>query len=220
MAVPPTIEIASIGIQDSLFLMLLALVVFGPRRLPEIGRQIGKLMYEFRKVSNEFKYQMEEELRASEEAERQRKLQAELSNPSATSQATLGVPPQPAAETGPAPDAVSIDSPVAGLPFAAEGAAASEAVPAVTGEVRGEPRRFPPAFQPPVSGEVVAAQRPFRGFVPETAESVTESGSEAHPAVETPVAVQDEGRIGSEVQPGVESDLLSRAASGSEASHV
>src|SRR6202166_2562049 len=73
--VPLTIQVASIGIPDTLFLMLLALVVFGPRRLPEIGRQIGKLMYEFRKVSNDFKFQMEEELRASEEADRQRKLQ-------------------------------------------------------------------------------------------------------------------------------------------------
>ena len=48
---------------DSLILMVLALVVFGPRRLPQIGRQIGKLMYEFRKASNDFKFQMEEELR-------------------------------------------------------------------------------------------------------------------------------------------------------------
>ena len=48
-----------------------------PRRLPEIGRQIGKLMYEFRKASNEFKYQMEEEMRKSEDAERRTKLDAE-----------------------------------------------------------------------------------------------------------------------------------------------
>jgi len=55
---------------DSIFLMLLALVVFGPRRLPQIGRQIGKLMYEFRKASNDFKFQMEEELRNAEDADR------------------------------------------------------------------------------------------------------------------------------------------------------
>ncbi len=58
---------------DSLILMVMALVVFGPRRLPQIGRQIGKLMYEFRKASNDFKFQMEEELRLSEEAERRKK---------------------------------------------------------------------------------------------------------------------------------------------------
>ncbi|HTW80491.1 MAG TPA: twin-arginine translocase TatA/TatE family subunit [Terracidiphilus sp.] len=77
MAIPPTIEIATLGMSDSLFLMLLALVVFGPRRLPQIGRQIGKLMYEFRKASNDFKFQMEEELRNSEEAERRKKEEAE-----------------------------------------------------------------------------------------------------------------------------------------------
>lgn len=68
------IQAASIGIPDTFFILILALVVFGPRRLPEIGRQIGKLMYEFRKATNEFKYQMEEELRKSEEAEKRQKL--------------------------------------------------------------------------------------------------------------------------------------------------
>src|SRR5277367_6545488 len=97
MGVPPKIQVASIGIPDTMLLMLLALVVFGPRRLPEIGRQIGKLMYEFRKVSNEFKYQMEEELRASEETERQKKLEAAM----AAKPATLDIPPQPVSEAAP-----------------------------------------------------------------------------------------------------------------------
>jgi len=76
MEAPATVLAASIGVPDTLLLMLLALVVFGPRRLPEIGRQIGKLMYEFRKISNEFKLQMEEELRANQELELQRKQDA------------------------------------------------------------------------------------------------------------------------------------------------
>jgi sec-independent protein translocase protein TatB len=63
---------------DSLILMVLALVVFGPRRLPEIGRKMGKLMYEFRKASNDFKFQMEEELRSAEEADRRKKEEAQL----------------------------------------------------------------------------------------------------------------------------------------------
>ncbi len=62
---------------DSLILMVMALVVFGPRRLPQIGRQIGKLMYEFRKASNDFKFQMEEELRNAEEADRRKKEEEE-----------------------------------------------------------------------------------------------------------------------------------------------
>jgi sec-independent protein translocase protein TatB len=77
MVTPPPIEVANLGMADSLILMVLALVVFGPRRLPQIGRQIGKLMYEFRKASNDFKFQMEEELRLSEEADRRKREEAE-----------------------------------------------------------------------------------------------------------------------------------------------
>jgi sec-independent protein translocase protein TatB len=93
MAIPPQIEIATLGMSDSIFLMVLALVVFGPRRLPQIGRQIGKLMYEFRKASNDFKFQMEEELRNSEEADRRKKEEAERQR--ALAAGTPPAPPQP-----------------------------------------------------------------------------------------------------------------------------
>jgi sec-independent protein translocase protein TatB len=210
IGVPPTIQAASIGIPDTLFLMLLALVVFGPRRLPEIGRQIGKLMYEFRKVSNDFKYQMEEELRASEEAARQEKLRAETALAPPSPQVTLDVPPGPVAETPMLESgagetmAVLAESTDATAPVVEPDA---ESAPAVAGEVRGEPRRFP-HIQPPISGEVVAAQKPFRGRTPEAQiDIVTESGSESTHVVETPVMVEDEGRIGTEVQPGVSGEM-------------
>jgi sec-independent protein translocase protein TatB len=199
--VPPTIEIASIGIPDTMFLMLLALVVFGPRRLPEIGRQIGKLMYEFRKVSNDFKFQMEEELRASEEAERQRKLAAEQA-----SRAALEAAPQPAVESAALELGAGAGEPEVAANIGAE--AAAETAPAVAGEVRGEPRKFP-NIQPPASGEPIAAQKPFRGRVEEVA---TESGDEASRELDAPVVVADEGRIGTEVQPGVDTDLSARAS--------
>jgi sec-independent protein translocase protein TatB len=77
MGIPLTIETASLGMGNSLILMVMALVVFGPRRLPEIGRKLGKLMYEFRKASNDFKFQMEEELRNAEESDRQKREEAE-----------------------------------------------------------------------------------------------------------------------------------------------
>ena len=53
---------------------LVALIIFGPKKLPEIGRQIGKLLFEFRRASNDFKMQIEEELRAAEQAERQKEM--------------------------------------------------------------------------------------------------------------------------------------------------
>jgi sec-independent protein translocase protein TatB len=77
MVISPPIQVATIGMGDSLLLMVIALVVLGPRRLPQVGRQIGKLMYEFRKASNDFKFQMEEELRNAEEADRRKREEAE-----------------------------------------------------------------------------------------------------------------------------------------------
>jgi sec-independent protein translocase protein TatB len=60
---------------DSIFIFLLALILFGPKKLPEIGRQIGKLLVEFRRASNEFKAQIDEELRTMEQQDRQKKLE-------------------------------------------------------------------------------------------------------------------------------------------------
>ena len=60
---------------DSIVIFLLALVLFGPKKLPEIGRQIGKLLADFRRASNEFKMQIDDELRAMEQQERQKKLE-------------------------------------------------------------------------------------------------------------------------------------------------
>ena len=61
---------------DTIFIFGLALVVFGPKKLPEIGRQLGKLLLEFRRASNEFKMQIEEELRAADVADRQKQIAA------------------------------------------------------------------------------------------------------------------------------------------------
>jgi Sec-independent protein secretion pathway components len=62
--------------QDSALIFVLALLLFGPKKLPELARQLGKLMAEFRRASNEFRMQMEDELRMSEQAEQQKKIAA------------------------------------------------------------------------------------------------------------------------------------------------
>ena len=54
---------------EILFIMLLALIVLGPRRLPEIGRQIGKALAELRRAKYEFTRQIEDEIRKIEEEE-------------------------------------------------------------------------------------------------------------------------------------------------------
>ncbi|HZQ96519.1 MAG TPA: twin-arginine translocase TatA/TatE family subunit [Candidatus Sulfotelmatobacter sp.] len=55
---------------ETVFLFFLALIIFGPKKLPEIARQVGKFMNEFRRASNEFKSQIEQEI-AQLEVEKQ-----------------------------------------------------------------------------------------------------------------------------------------------------
>src|SRR5262244_1054509 len=52
----------NLGFSEMLFLFFLALIIFGPKKLPEIGRQIGKALNEFKRASNEFKAQIETEI--------------------------------------------------------------------------------------------------------------------------------------------------------------
>ncbi|MGA7634289.1 MAG: twin-arginine translocase TatA/TatE family subunit [Terriglobales bacterium] len=47
---------------EMIFLFLLVLVLFGPKKMPEIGRQIARLLNEFRRASNEFRSQIESEV--------------------------------------------------------------------------------------------------------------------------------------------------------------
>ncbi len=47
---------------ETIFLFVLALIVFGPKKLPEIARQVGKYLNEFRRASNEFRSQIEQEI--------------------------------------------------------------------------------------------------------------------------------------------------------------
>jgi len=61
---------------DTASIFILALLLFGPKRLPQLARELGKWVGEFRRASNEFKMQMEEELRLSEQAERNKKIAA------------------------------------------------------------------------------------------------------------------------------------------------
>ena len=140
---------------DSFILMVMALVVFGPRRLPQIGRQIGKLMYEFRKASNDFKFQMEEELRNAEESDRRKKeeeRQRSLAS-STVEQASVSADPPASSQTSPSP------------------APAEDPYPPQTPSGDAKTDDTVPHIQPPTVGETVA--RPARA-----------TGSQQEPAVE------------------------------------
>ena len=59
------------GFSETIFLFFLALIIFGPKKLPEIARQVGKALNEFRRASNEFKAQIESEISQLEMENRQ-----------------------------------------------------------------------------------------------------------------------------------------------------
>lgn len=83
----------AMSLPDTIFIFGLALVVFGPKKLPEIGRQLGKLMLEFRRASNEFKMQIDEELRAAEHLDRQKQIEAQTPSIEPIPAQTLAVQP-------------------------------------------------------------------------------------------------------------------------------
>ena len=56
----------NLGFSEMVFLFILALLIFGPKQLPEVGRQIGRFMNEFKRASNEFKAQIESEINSLE----------------------------------------------------------------------------------------------------------------------------------------------------------
>ncbi len=158
----PPVQLATFGIPDTLFLVVLALIVFGPKKLPEISRQVGKLLYEFRKASNDFKFQIEEELRASEQAERQKELtaQAATAQPATPVAITAGetVSAEPSSEV----ETEAVRAPEPGAPdIAAEQSAThSEAEAPATGSNE----TTIPTILPPASGLPVSTRSPYRAI--------------------------------------------------------
>ncbi|MFA6955583.1 MAG: Sec-independent protein translocase protein TatB [Thermoanaerobaculia bacterium] len=56
----------SLGFPELMLIFLVALIVFGPRKLPDIGRTIGKALGEFRRATNDLKSTLEEEVTREE----------------------------------------------------------------------------------------------------------------------------------------------------------
>lgn len=56
----------SIGVPELILIFIVALLLFGPRKLPDIGRSLGKAMGEFRRASNDLRRSLEEEVAADE----------------------------------------------------------------------------------------------------------------------------------------------------------
>lgn len=56
----------SLGFPELMMIFVVALIIFGPKRLPDIGRSIGRAMGEFRRATNDLKSTLEEEVRLDE----------------------------------------------------------------------------------------------------------------------------------------------------------
>ena len=60
----------SIGMPELIIILVIALIIFGPRKLPELGRSLGRSINEFKKASNELRSTLEEEIRVEEVRDR------------------------------------------------------------------------------------------------------------------------------------------------------
>lgn len=57
----------SIGMPELVIIFVIALIIFGPRKLPELGKSLGRSINEFKRASNELKSTLEDEIRVEEQ---------------------------------------------------------------------------------------------------------------------------------------------------------
>jgi sec-independent protein translocase protein TatB len=162
---------------DSIFLFVLALLLFGPKKLPVLARELGKWVGEFRRASNEFKMQMEEELRLAEQEDRQKQIAAmEAAAPVAP--AVEELPPHPSLP-GPEAEVESESVEAAAVVESSEAEAASErgsgTLPIATA---GELKMMPPATGLPEARGAGAeeAEDPLGGGLLEAIPSSKDNG--------------------------------------------
>ena len=153
--------------QDSAVIFFLALLLFGPKKLPELARYVGKLMGEFRRASSEFRLQMEDEFRLSEQAEQQKKIAA----------IEAAAPVTPPLETAEPEQHPHIDPPLEAEPNPTPELNSPELEPVPIAS-SGELHMMPPATGLPIGGRSssTATSSPF-DFVPHSPapEAVVES---------------------------------------------
>ena len=89
----------SIGVPELIIILTIALIIFGPRKLPELGRSLGRSLNEFKRASNELRNTLEEEVRVDEQREEARKRAEAAKAP--LEAAAAETPAEPAAEEAP-----------------------------------------------------------------------------------------------------------------------
>ncbi len=68
----------NIGFPELILILLIALLIFGPKKLPEIGKSIGRAIAELKRASNELKETIEDEIRAEEIKKLEESLESEI----------------------------------------------------------------------------------------------------------------------------------------------
>jgi TatA/E family protein of Tat protein translocase len=103
----------SIGLPELVLIFIVALLLFGPRKLPDIGRNIGRALGEFRRASNDLKRTIEEEVATEDLRQVARETRAATALPVIDPSPTVPTPdvpePGPTDAPGPAPDGTPLE---------------------------------------------------------------------------------------------------------------
>ncbi len=91
----------SIGMPELIIIFVIALIIFGPRKLPELGRSLGRSLSEFKRASNELKSTLEEEIRIEEQQQQRTQASRQAATASTAPSAVGDVSPSPAPEAAP-----------------------------------------------------------------------------------------------------------------------
>ena len=133
-----------LGVPELIIIFVVALLVFGPRKLPELGKSLGRGLSEFRRASNELRNTLEEEVRAAEYEPPTPP--PKLEKPAEAAPAD----PHPAVETGEEPAA----------PTSSEAESGDAAGQAVSAEAKAEAP--PPSLQKPTPARSRRLRQPPR----------------------------------------------------------
>ena len=63
----------SIGMPELIIILVIALIIFGPRKLPELGKSLGRSLNEFKRASTDLQNTLEQEIKLEEQKEQQTK---------------------------------------------------------------------------------------------------------------------------------------------------
>lgn len=141
---------------ETIFLFFLALIIFGPKKLPEIARQVGKMMNEFRRASNEFKAQIEQEIAHIEVEERKKTILPPSPPVEGTASRALNAGPSAAAYPASYPDSLKPSEPAPDAP--ATLAVPNEPVVVVSAPVNGKPAEETPATEAVASSSTTSQE--------------------------------------------------------------